>query len=108
MEGPFDWQPIPIPEPEEGELRFAAYWVQIDTDDPDFDPFIKQPLRFYKTAFDQVDEGWRVVTAIFGHERGLNPRIVYATATVSEEDQTVYATHYKYDPEKDLPKASTA
>ncbi len=70
--------------------------MQIETKDPDFLDFIKQPLPFYERAFEPVKEAWRVVAAIFGHERGLNPRIIYATAMVSEEDQTVYATHYKY------------
>lgn len=36
-----------------------------------------------------VDEEWRMVTVLRNHHRGLNPRVNFASATVSTEESAV-------------------
>lgn len=46
-------------------------------------------------ALDGVGDDWRIVTVLRNHHRGLNPRVNFAAATVSAEEQTVYQEIYK-------------
>jgi len=38
---------------------------------------------------------WKIVTVLRNHHRGLNPRVNFASATVAEEEETVYQEIYK-------------
>jgi hypothetical protein len=46
-------------------------------------------------VLDGVGDGWRIVTVLRNHHRGLNPRVNFASATVSTEEETVYQEIYK-------------
>jgi hypothetical protein len=46
-------------------------------------------------AIEGVESDWTVVTVLRNHHRGLNPRVNFAVATVSSEEETVYQDIYK-------------
>ena len=48
-----------------------------------------------RLAVDGVDDGWSVVTVLRNHHRGLNPRVNFASITVSDEEKTLYQEIYK-------------
>ncbi|HVR33643.1 MAG TPA: hypothetical protein VMS74_13175 [Acidimicrobiia bacterium] len=48
-----------------------------------------------RLAVDGVADHWRVVTVLRNHHRGLNPRVNFASITVSEEEETMYQEIYK-------------
>ena len=101
-----DWVEVPLAGSsfavQEDEVVLALFWGEFDTPSDYFTNLVMHPLetlledqRFTRYG---LNAGWRVRTTIFNHHKGLNPRIGFATAEVSSEDEEVYLTIYKHNP----------
>lgn len=110
-----EWTMIDLSESEAVRLaqekgsRLEVYWTEFDTSDEQdreylLHWFMVRPLESLTgvgelavpgLAIDDVGPGWKIVTTIHNHHRGLNPRITRVMATVSDDEETVYLDAHK-------------
>ncbi|MGH8873740.1 MAG: hypothetical protein ACRDVM_00585 [Acidimicrobiia bacterium] len=106
------WNPIDLRGEEEGEAETPVrmFWAEYKTERDDWKEFLFHPLSVLVNEFGKdgaaaslgVTDGWRVVTTVLNHHRGLNPRIGLATATLSETEETAYLSIYKYNQDQSV------
>ncbi len=120
-----EWREIEVPAErmreaaeQRGVSPIRAYATEFDTNDPvERDAFVEYLLNplpvltgqlqdkqreqdsvareLAGLVLDGVSDSWSIVTVLRNHHRGLNPRVNFASATISTEEEAVYQEIYK-------------
>jgi hypothetical protein len=78
---------------------FTRHTIKVKSSSPEAEELIHRPLeRLLRDGIPGVHEGSRVVSRIIHHERGLDRRIIFVTATVDDDGNATL------DYEKQLPE----